>query len=289
MVDGDPKAEWFCEKCNAKEVSSSEEGEDGESTILAPSSKSRKVRYPTQPDNPESKPSDVAQSISDLKNFFIHKFDSLEESLKFNGKIMEDLTKEIKKVQEENKTLKKENTKLKEKQTEMEKDLHYIKTKLNQEEQRKLKNSMEISGIPPAPDHKQTILKIGALMKIPLQENDILNVRKTYIKTGGINSITVDFRNAITREKLLTQCKENIRKKEFLDTNKIGIPGEKKIVYLNEALTPETRYLFSQAKKLKQRNYKYVWMKDGVVYVRKSEVDRAIRIRFIEDVLKLEE
>ncbi|KAL3265520.1 hypothetical protein HHI36_009724, partial [Cryptolaemus montrouzieri] len=53
----------------------------------------------------------------------------------------------------------------------------------------------------------------------------------------------------------------------------------KNIVYFNEDLTRAKQELLTQARKIKmERGYKFAWVKNGQIYIRKTEDGQAILI-----------
>lgn len=77
----------------------------------------------------------------------------------------------------------------------------------------------------------------------------------------------------------LTYNKRN--PKEKLHTSHLGIADEKKSsVYVVEYLTPENRALHAAAKlKAKEPSYRYVWVRNGRIFMRKSEGAKFILIQ----------
>lgn len=50
-------------------------------------------------------------------------------------------------------------------------------------------------------------------------------------------------------------------------------------IYINENLTPQTKKLLWQTKEqARAKNYKFVWVRNGVVFVRKEQGSGAVRI-----------
>ena len=76
------------------------------------------------------------------------------------------------------------------------------------------------------------------------------------------------------------------RAKDVLDHPPQGT--EDNAICVNENLTPTTRKLYYQARKFKQREqYRFVWVRDGEVYLRKTETSGKRHIRNDHDLEKL--
>lgn len=65
-----------------------------------------------------------------------------------------------------------------------------------------------------------------------------------------------------------------------LNTNHLGIAGEKKPVYVSEHLSPFFKSLHAASrKKAKEAGYKFVWVRNGRIYVRKDSDSSYIYIK----------
>ncbi|CAK1584852.1 unnamed protein product [Parnassius mnemosyne] len=70
---------------------------------------------------------------------------------------------------------------------------------------------------------------------------------------------------------------------EKLNSNLLGIGGAKENVYVVEHLSPTNKYLHAAArKKAKELNYKFVWVRRGRIFMRKSETSDYKYIRDLE-------
>lgn len=59
-------------------------------------------------------------------------------------------------------------------------------------------------------------------------------------------------------------------------------------LFINEHLTSYTKKLLKNAKDTaKTKFFKYVWVREGCVYIRKDDTARVIRISSLDDVNKL--
>jgi hypothetical protein len=74
------------------------------------------------------------------------------------------------------------------------------------------------------------------------------------------------------------------RSKRHFTLRDIGDIGqgddESRNVYINESLTPFNRKLYAKARNLKsEKKVKYLWVRDGNIYVRKTDGSDRITIR----------
>lgn len=78
------------------------------------------------------------------------------------------------------------------------------------------------------------------------------------------------------------------KKKVRIVSNELTGGRNDNIVYINEHLTTHNINLFWQAKlKSKDNNYKFVWTKDGKIFVRRNENEKAYRIRNEDNLKKI--
>lgn len=68
-----------------------------------------------------------------------------------------------------------------------------------------------------------------------------------------------------------------------------GLSGANNIIYLNEDLIPSAQLLLSAARKFKRsHSYKYLWISNGRIFLRKSDDSRAFHIKCESDLDKLD-
>jgi hypothetical protein len=90
--------------------------------------------------------------------------------------------------------------------------------------------------------------------------------------------ITVRFSSKAVRDKVLT-CRRRMGEMHAKDVN---CEGDK--IYVNEKLTPHNRHLLWLAKSARTLGYKYIWSKNGTVYMKKQEGSEVIIIREVDDI-----
>lgn len=128
-------------------------------------------------------------------------------------------------------------------------------------------------------------------MSIP--DTDLQAVRRV----AKMNSESVRPRNILAtlpserhRDMLLsalTQYNKG-KKDDVLNSSHLGVPGDKRTIYLAEHLSPECKKLHAATKlAAKEHSYKFVWVKYGRIYVRKIEQEQAILIKDVGCLAKL--
>ncbi|XP_022824433.1 uncharacterized protein LOC111354968 [Spodoptera litura] len=175
-----------------------------------------------------------------------------------------------------------------------------LKLQLNERDQDLLLNDVIVSGIPesktenPAHILKTLSLKLG----VDLDDRDIVNVerlgmvRRNFIAGSSQHDITehprpraiaVRLSRRTVRDKLIQAA----RVRRGLTTADLDLHGQPRRVFVNEHLTRSNAKLFHLAREAGQRSkYKYVWTREGRIYVRKEDGVSAVRIRSHADIRK---
>ncbi|VVC87859.1 unnamed protein product, partial [Leptidea sinapis] len=87
-----------------------------------------------------------------------------------------------------------------------------------------------------------------------------------------------------TRDALLTAA----RVRRGLNTEGLQLPGPTRSLYINERLSGYNRYLFQKARLLaSELKFKYVWIRDGKIYVRQEQGKERSRIREESDLFRI--
>lgn len=77
-------------------------------------------------------------------------------------------------------------------------------------------------------------------------------------------------------------------KDDPLDTEMLGIPGNKCPIFIVEHLSPELKELHAAARQTaKKLSYKYVWTSYGRIFMRKDHESPKIHIKINSDLEKL--
>lgn len=155
-------------------------------------------------------------------------------------------------------------------------------------------NNLEIQCVP---EHKSenlysTVQQLANTIKCPLAESDLqycTRIAKFNTNSPRPRSILVKFSSRRLRNNFLAGIIKFNRNNQSnkLNTSHLGF-GDKKIspVFVSEHLTPETKSLHAAARhKAKELNYKFTWVRDGKVFLRKSETSNFILVKDTE-VLK---
>ena len=211
--------------------------------------------------------SNIAEILKSL-NFLSEKYDEIyKDNLKMSSTLFE-IKKSQEELRQENILLKKEIVVLKEE----------LKHQQNIDQQQTLKNKIEIQGIPKMSQitDEQITNKILNHISATIEYKDILEINRP--KNKNENIIKIKFRNEETRNEVIKKSKQYFKNKGKLCTSDLKIPGNRNIIYINEELTPKTKFIFGKSKELKEYGFKYVWIKNGKIFVRKNDQEKIINI-----------
>lgn len=157
-------------------------------------------------------------------------------------------------------------------------------------EQATLNHNLIINGAPEEEEEntKQKVINIATALQVDINEIDITNAfRKTTAgqNTSGLpRTIVVTFKN---KEKRDTFLKSKLAKKiTWKSVNQHT--KENRPIYFGEQLTGRKQYLSKMARDLKRDSIiKFVWVKDGDIFIRHSEESRIIKITNATQIQRL--
>ncbi|XP_046687458.1 uncharacterized protein LOC124373108 [Homalodisca vitripennis] len=158
-------------------------------------------------------------------------------------------------------------------------------------EQYSRRNCLEIQGIPEEKNENvlDIVKDVGRALGMDVSEEMIDTCHRLGQKDSGYRGprgIIVKFVRRLDREALLQKRRE--RKKDF-STRHLSLDRPSDVlVYLNESLSPMRRKLLAKARMLKRdRGYKYIWLRNGNILLRKEEGSAVIQIKTQADLDKL--
>lgn len=213
----------------------------------------------------------------------------LRASVNFMSSEFDDMKKSTVTCQNEMRLIKKENDCLRN-------ELNNLSRKLTQIDQLSRASNMEIQCVP---EHRSEnilniVKKLGNTVKMPIKDSDVLfcsRIAKQNQESTRPRTILVKLNSPRTRDSILsavmTYNKQNAQQK--LNSSDLGFgPNEKTAVFVTENLSPENKNLHSAARhRAKELKYKFVWVRGGRIYMRKTESSEMIYVRNIDTLNKL--
>ncbi|KAK9882599.1 hypothetical protein WA026_022227 [Henosepilachna vigintioctopunctata] len=130
---------------------------------------------------------------------------------------------------------------------------------------------------------KEEIVKVLKNLNSCLNEEDI-KVRSIPSKSD-MKPFIVTFNNKDTRDKVLLKRKD----RGNLNSKNMHLEGVERNIYINEDLPIEVQKLFRKARELRGIGYKYVWVKNGLVFCRAGESSKPVMLKNMEHVDQLKQ
>ncbi|XP_063836531.1 uncharacterized protein LOC135085667 [Ostrinia nubilalis] len=213
--------------------------------------------------------SSLKQEIESVKN----SMDFINEKFENASKNHETLTKEVENVKMENSALQSSVTEL--------------TNKINFLEQNARMNNVEVQCVPENRNENlnSIIMQIARTVGCNLTEENVLHcarVAKGDKSNTRPRSIIVKLSSTRIRDDLLAaNIKFNkLNKSNKLNSGHIGIAGEKHPIYIMEHLSPANKSLHAAARiKGKEIGYKHVWVRNGRIFMRKTDDSAYVLIR----------
>jgi hypothetical protein len=204
----------------------------------------------------------------------------LKDSIQFISKQYEDiklLVSELMGVKEENRDLKSK--------------VNSLQMHCNKLEQYSKNYNLEISGVPFSKDENtyeivdKIFKKIGADAGLEDIEycHRVTQKRKSSTSKEASPKIVAKLFSRQKKQNIMNKIKQN---KKLMCGDLPGFTGNAPI-FLNEHLSSYNAQLFWMARNLRGAGYKFVWVKDGQVKIRKDEHSKVINIECIEDLPKV--
>lgn len=197
-----------------------------------------------------------------------------------NARSMKEQQEELKKCVTQIEALTQENVNLKS-------QVRVLQERAIESEQYSRRNTLEIQGIPDRPNENvlDTVRMVGKALDVNISNEMVEDACHRLPKQPSQKSSTliVKFVRRFDKERLM----ERRRVKRNLSTRHLGLGGDDTI-YINESLVPEKRRLLAQARlKRKEKNYEFLWVRNGVIKIRKSQGSPIITINCADDISKL--
>lgn len=161
-----------------------------------------------------------------------------------------------------------------------------LENRINEFEQYSRNKNLEIKGVEEMPNEnlKCTIAKIAnKIGATSVSELDIDVVHRINNRNNTEpRDIIVQFKDRESRNKIMDRRREKVTSREVTNGK------SEKFIYVNEHLTAYNKKLLWETKsRCREIQFKFIWTKDGKIFARKDEKERAYRIRSEDDIKKL--
>lgn len=164
-----------------------------------------------------------------------------------------------------------------------------LENKLALMEQQARENNIEISNVPERRGENLITIftHLGGIINYKISPTDITSLHRVphaNTKDSRPKNIIVKFASRMTRDNFIAA----FRSKKGITSENLAITGPPHKIYLNEHLTLQNKILFRETReKARMREYRYVWVKHGIILARKNDTSAVIAIRSLPDIKKL--
>lgn len=180
--------------------------------------------------------------------------------------------------------------------TALERTIADLKIDLNDRDQELLCNDIEIAGLPEEKNENccHTALTVAQKLGVHIEEGDLVSaervgpIRRTQSSeevAGRPRPLVLRLTRRALRDRLLAAAR--VRRGTTTPAG-IASGSTARPFYVNERLTPTNRQLFYKARAETSRlEWKYVWTREGKIYVRKGDGEPRFRLRSEADLAKI--
>lgn len=163
--------------------------------------------------------------------------------------------------------------------------INTIEDKLRWQEKRKIRNKIEIFGIPKRDNESvnQIAVELARSAKVTLAENEIAESYRVIGKDGIGKQLVIKLKELNKKNEILKAMK--IKKPRLKD---IKEQPENKLIFVNEMITQEAKKIFYHTKiEARKRNWFRTWIYAGTVHLLMEEKGRQIRLENEEQLITL--
>lgn len=277
------KANWKCAGCRTRSAST---GSVGAKTEDAETSSQTSA---LSPDNVEAIMNIVRAVIKDENKVLIDKMNTFQTSIDYYSQKLDEFTMVITKLQDENKQLDKRCLELTTKCASLEQQCEKMQSTMEENIQYTRNRNLQINGVPETAgeDVTQIVCSIGRSTGLQIAKGDLQAAHRVNSRNPtnrmNIRTIVVQFDKRPLRDEFLNKCKSRRP-----TTGAVFNDATTGAIYVNEHLTPFYRSLYNEAKFKSKENgerfYKYVWFKNGKLFVRRGDNTTIERILNSKDI-----
>ena len=160
-----------------------------------------------------------------------------------------------------------------------------LENQLNNMQQINLKKNVEIINLENDKEPIEAVIELGKELDVVIEKKDI----KQAFRTRNKKKIIVKFKTLDKKIELINKNKKSKIRNENINIPSTSIRGRKRI-FINDELTAKNRKILWLAKqKAKEHKWKYVWIKDGKILVRKDENSSPLQIIEEDDVNQIKQ
>lgn len=229
---------------------------------------------------------DIYKMFLDLKSKFVEVEKNLGQSLNSCHDQLIETTASIKSQNEEIVSLRASLDKALSENAMLRNTVSKLETRVEELEQYSRRNAFEVYGIPKTENENviNIVMKVGEALGVPIEETQIDACHRLKApESGKPPGIIVKMVRRVDTELMLKKKRE---KKDF-STRHIGMAVDSPI-YVNESLTPGNRRLLGATRAArKAKNYRYLWVRNGKILLRKDDGHEVVVVKSLNDLDRL--
>lgn len=272
--------DWTCRECN--DLSPKRR------SIVVPDDDDDEDKY----SDAQSLKIDVKQLLDDIKKemekTIKREMRDIAQSLQFHSEKMDELIANLEACQGTIRDLKKKNLELENKNNNLENRLSALEQCIHEKDQSTLNDSIEICNVPLGDNDNPTVITQIIAGKLNQQTSGIKEVTRLPGKKEHPGPIKVQLYSQQIQMEWLKSAKSKDQVINMADIIPGATMATGKKIYIRESLTPYNKHLLWYTKKELNNIFKFIWIKKGILRVRKEGLnDKPIIIRSKEDVNKL--
>lgn len=147
--------------------------------------------------------------------------------------------------------------------------------------------TVELRNIPNKRDEKiedllSVLSRVGKVVNRTVDKADLRDIYRLPGKEDSVRPLVVEFISVTKRTEFLTAARlynKNLPKEEKLNSVTLGLPGDKKPIYVDEHLTPAQKKLLYDTRQWAQLHSYKSWHSNGKVFVKMNPEGKPIHIK----------
>ena len=133
-----------------------------------------------------------------------------------------------------------------------------------------------------------TVMNIGATLNVPMQPFEVKDIFRIGTKDPDKKTVIVDFTTNLLKEKFIGMYKKYNTNNSKLTTELLRMHGPVRPIFISENLTSKMKRLFFLARDFANSNqFRFCWIKNGRIFIRKEAGARHFGIKDESDLLKI--
>lgn len=245
---------------------------------------------------PSSAPSGSKQHIAGKSSNNNENVTAIAECRDFLTSKIEELNSVLEEIRNDNKVLRNRVDNLERKFTTLESIVYELEANADLSKRKALEKNLILKGIPASPneDAVKIVKDVSAKMGLNIPNESIVRAVRINNKSGSTKfvALLVSFVDSSTKSSLVDvfRQRQNVMLYDVLEQFRRNSVHQNTRISIRDDLTKLQRDIFIQSKNAQaELNLKFAWMKNGEVFVRKTENSKVHKISSRFDLIKVYE